>query len=388
MKKKKRKRKQKLYLLSTVVFLLGFQLSLVIYVLSSFIKELTGTENVGIFYFIAYAASFYILINLHHLIKRHGKSRTLLLFMIVKMLTLLAMGVFSHNIFVIIFAVWSLVGDALIWASLDVLIESFTRNSITGKVRGTSLTFMDLGFLFGPFLAAWTVENFGFGPVFILASLITAVAAAIIYGSYGNINHSARKSCSARVVLKKMLKRKNLLRIFYASLILELFYCVMSVFTPLYLLSIGFSWLDIGKIITVMLIPFVIIQIPLGIIADTRTGEKEWLIIGIIIMSLSTGAISFISSTNLIFWMVILFITRIGASIIQVMRDTYFYKKVDPRDIGFIDYFRTTKSLAFIFGMAFFSFFLIVLPLQMLFLMLAVLIFTALAPVFRLNDTK
>ena len=103
MKKKKRKRKQKLYLLNAVVFLLGFQLSLVIYVLSSFIKELTGTENVGIFYFIAYAASFYILINLHHLIRRHGKSRTLLLFMIVKILALLAMGVFSHNIFVIIF---------------------------------------------------------------------------------------------------------------------------------------------------------------------------------------------------------------------------------------------------------------------------------------------
>ena len=86
--------------------------------------------------------------------------------------------------------------------------------------------------------------------------------------------------------------------------------------------------------------------------------------------------------------MIVLFITRIGASIIQVMRDTYFYKKVGTQDIGFIDYFRTTKSIAFIFGMAFFSLFLIVLPLQMLFLMLAILIFTALAPIFRLNDTK
>ena len=102
-----------------------------------------------------------------------------------------------------------------------------------------------------------------------------------------------KRTSSIRAVFNKMLHRKDIMRVYYASLMLELFYCVMSIYTPLYLLSIGLTWTEIGKIITVMLIPFVLIQIPLGIIADKKTGEQEWLIIGFIIISFSTAAISF-----------------------------------------------------------------------------------------------
>ena len=201
-------------------------------------------------------------------------------------------------------------------------------------------------------------------------------------------SRSKKRDLSVYVVIKKMLRRKDIMRVYYASLMLELFYCVMTIYTPLYLLSIGLSWTEIGKIITVMLIPFVILQIPLGIIADKKTGEKEWLVVGFLIISISTAAISMFNIPMVYLWMFLLFLTRIGASIIQVMRDAYFYKKIGPQDIDFIDYFRTTKSIAFVLGTMFFSLFLVVLPLRMVFLMLAVLMFTALSPILRLHDTK
>ena len=236
-------------MLNLTTFLLGFQTSLAVYVLSNFIQRRTGIENVGIFFLLAYSFSFYILIHLHHLVRRHGKSKMLLLFMGFKVIALLLMGIFDQNIIAV--------------------------DSITGRIRGMHLTFLDTGFLFGPFLAAWTVDKIGFGPVFILAALITSVALLVVYKNFHRMkDRSKKKDLSVRVVIQKMLHRKDIMRVYYASLMLELFYCVMTIYTPLYLLSIGLSWTEIGKIITVMLIPFVIIQIPLGIIADKKTGEK------------------------------------------------------------------------------------------------------------------
>ena len=376
-------------MLNLTTFLLGFQLSLALYVLSNFIQQRTGIENVGVFFLLAYAFSFYILINLHHLVKRHGKSKILLLFMAVKVTSLLLMGIFDQNIIAVLFAIWALISGALMWAGLDMIIESFSDNRVTGKIRGMHLTFMDTGFLFGPFLAAWTVDNIGFGPVFLLAALLTSIAMFIVYRNFHNDQkRTPKRDLSVRAVFDKMLRRKDIMRVYYASLMLELFYCVMTIYTPLYLLSIGLSWTEIGKIITVMLIPFVLVQIPLGIMADKKTGEKEWLVVGFVIISVATATMSIFSEPTVYLWMTILFLTRIGASIIQVMRDAYFYKKIGSRDIDFIDFFRTTKSVAYAVGTIFFSLFLVVLPLRMVFLMLAILMFTALSPVIRLHDTK
>ncbi len=80
------------------------------------------------------------------------------------------MGIFDQNIIAVLFAIWALISGVLMWAGLDMIIESFSDNRVTGKIRGMHLTFMDTGFLFGPFLAAWTVDNIGFGPVFLLAA--------------------------------------------------------------------------------------------------------------------------------------------------------------------------------------------------------------------------
>lgn len=389
MNTKQKKSRKRLYMLNLTTFLLGFQLSLALYVLSNFIQKRTGIENIGIFFLLAYGFSFYILIQLHHLVRKHGKSKMLMLFMGLKVVALMLMGIYDQSIIAVLFAIWSLIGGTLMWAGLDMMIENFSDDRVTGKIRGMHLTFMDTGFLFGPFLAAWTVDNIGFGPVFMLAALITSIALFIVYKNFHKMKRRSKKrDLSVQLVIQKMLRRKDIMRVYYASLMLELFYCVMTIYTPLYLLSIGLSWTEIGKIITVMLIPFVILQIPLGIMADKKTGEKEWLVVGFLIISVSTAAMSLFSAPVVYLWMFLLFLTRIGASIIQVMRDAYFYKKIGPQDIDLIDYFRTTKSIAYIMGTMFFSLFLVVLPLKMVFLMLAVLMFTALSPVLRLHDTK
>jgi len=125
----------------------------------------------------------------------------------------------------------------------------------------------------------------------------------------------------------------------------------MIIYTPLYLLELGFSWADIGKIFTVMLLPFVFLQYLAGYLADKKFEERDMIIFSLIVISLSTLSIFFLSSKSLIVWALILFCTRIGASLIEILRDSYFYKRIDCRDVDIINFFRSVRPMAYIFGL-------------------------------------
>lgn len=377
----------KLHLLKVVAFLMGFQMALALYILSSFLKERSGIGNIGIFYVISYIASFYVMINLHHLIKRHGKSTMFLMFLVIKIIALFGMGLFFESSIAVVFAVWSLMSGALAWVGLDLLIENYSKDKVTGSIRGAYLAVMNAGVLIAPFLATWIVENMGYRFVFFFAANITAIAAVIILMFFRKVNHNIKKSISAKEVFKKILKKKNLSRIYYVSFLLELFYAVAVVYTPLYLRQLGVSWVEIGIIFTVMLVPFVILQYPLGVLADKKTGEKEWLLAAIVLTAIFTATIGFINSRDIIVWMGVLFMTRVGAAIIEVMRESYFYKQVGPADVDLIDFFRTTRSVAYVVGMAFFSFVLFFCPIQFVFVILALILLTGLVPLWKLKDT-
>jgi MFS family permease len=124
----------------------------------------------------------------------------------------------------------------------------------------------------------------------------------------------------------------------------------MIIYTPLYLLENGFTWGQIGKMITFMLIPFVILQYPAGLLADKKFEERDMLKWSLFLMAFATAAIYFISSGSLLVWALILFGTRIGASLVEVLRDSYFYKRIDQRDVDIVDFFRTVRPVAYIVG--------------------------------------
>jgi len=160
----------------------------------------------------------------------------------------------------------------------------------------------------------------------------------------------------------------------------------MLIFTPLYLLDLGYSWHQLGVAFTIMLIPFVLIQYPMGILADKKTGEKEFLILAIFIMGISTLIFYCASSPDIVVWTLILLATRIGAALIEILRDSYFYKRIDGHDVDIIDFFRTSRQVAYITAAILSSLTLFFFPMKAIFLLVSIVVFSALYPAFQLAD--
>lgn len=382
--------KNKLKILDIFSFLLGFQVGTTIYIMSSFLKSASGIERMEIFYLIGYATSLILLFNFFKLVKRVGKIATFKYLLILNLCSFLVLMIFHQSLFGVLGAVCYLVISSLLWVSLDILVENFTTNCRTGSTRGKFLTLMNLGIFLAPFLSAYLIgstESYisSFGVSFFVGFLVFII---FIFFFPKKSKSDCRRRMSILKSFKKIFKNRKLSKIYYIAFLLDFFYATMTIYMPLYLLSLGVGWIDIGKIFTIMLLPFIFIQYPLGKIADKFTGEKEWLLVGIFFMALFSLLAGFISHNQIIIWAAILFFTRIGAAIVEIMRDSYFYKQVDPGDVDVIDFFRTSRSSAYIIAMIIFAPITIFLSLSNIFIILGIIVLSGIYPLFRLKDTK
>jgi MFS family permease len=259
---------------------------------------------------------------------------------------------------------------------------------MSGRIRGLYLTIANMGFMLGPFLSLNLLDMYSFRGIFAVVSVIDiTIFVLALYGLRG-INHTVHRESSIIALFKKVFRRANIVKIYYISYVLDFFYATMLIYSPMYLKSIGFELQEIGIIFTIMLLPFIFLQYPVGVLADKKMGEKELLVVALSIMCLSVLSIYFISSTSVVVWGLILLMTRVGASMLEILRDSYFYKRIDGEDIELIDFYRTSKSVGYISFSLVSVVLLSFLPIKIVFILLSVIVLTSLYPAFHLVDNK
>lgn len=374
---------------STISFLLGFTDSFFAYVLSLYFAEVLGSDNVGGFYLVAFGTLFIVLWFLHRIIHRIGGS--VLLFF----LATLGAVVLAATLSVVptgwggaVTAVLLLMTVNVAWVSLDVVLEQASDDHVTGRLRGLFLTVMNTGILLAPFFATRVVDRFGFAGVFFGVTLGLSIVLAVALILLRRCNGCESTKMRPQSAWRKMLGERNLFHIYGVSFGLEFFYVITMIYTPIHLYRIGFSYEEIGLLLTIMLLPFIFLQYPLGLLADKRFGEREFLIGSVAIALLSVLAFGVFSDGDFVFWGIILFVSRIGAAGMEVMRDSYFYKHVEGDDDDLIAFFRTTKPMANIFGAVIALPLLLFFPLPSVFIMTAVVMLFSLYSAFAIDDTK
>jgi len=154
----------------------------------------------------------------------------------------------------------------------------------------------------------------------------------------------------------------------------------MVVYTPIYLYKhIGLGWDQIGVIFTIMLAPFIIFGLPIGILIDKYHVKKRTLLyVGIIIMSFSTFLISYITTKNIALWSLVMFMTRMGASITETTSEIYFFTHIGEEDTYLLSVFRDMTPVAYIIAPVISTLIFIILPLKFLFAILGIIILSAL----------
>lgn len=373
----------------TIGFIFSLSMAFTAYINSTFLEQMFSSSWVSFLFSAGALLSLVMLELLPILLGRYGVRNTASGILVISMLSLFAL---SQNITPWITGlcfVLYITTNSLMTYCFDIFIEHFTTNNKVGNSRGTYLTVVNLAWMLSPFIAGVVIATYGFNGLYMIVLVFIAITTVLKVLFFTNFKDSKYKRPSPLKALKYIEKHVGIERIIIVNFILQFFYAWMIIFTPIYLHQvIGFDFATIGIIFTVMLAPFVLFQFPLGRLADNGWGEKRFLIFGIIVMMLATMSFGLYHGSSAIIFAIILFFTRVGASIVEIMTETYFFKKTSDKETNIISLFRTAPPLAFIIAPLIGTLILAISSYTSLFLILSIIIFVALIITIPLHDTR
>jgi len=388
--KKKLFNKQSLRIIYFLGFILALSTAIPTYIESNYIKEFVSAEKVGLFFVSANIITVLLILFYPGFIKRFKNYRVSQVVLGCNFVSLLAMY-FVNSPFTIFMAFVMLLSSFnLIWINMDILVEGFTAVSSAGRTRTMYFTFMNLGWVFAPIIASYFIKGSNYRPVYLIAAALLIPFYIIFIEKGRNLKDKVEYSKDEIwKTVKKTFKTRDLRSIFSLAILLHLFYSLAVVYMPIHLHeNLGLSWAQLGIAFSFMLLPFVIFEIPAGIIADKYLGEKEIMTLGFTIIIISLILFFSVQSTSLLVWSLILFFSRIGASLVEAMRESYFFKIISAKDVCLINFFRTAQPLGYLTGTGLGTIILIFYPVQYVFPILAGLLAVSYYFLHVMKDTK
>jgi MFS family permease len=358
------------------------------YISSSFLAQFIGIKNVG---FIFTGASLLLIcsfIIIRPILKKFGNYHSFLAVVLLEIIALLLLSFSTSATVLITFYIIGHIMRGLAYFHLDIFLEDLSIDKDTGKIRGVYLTVSSFSYIIGPTLAGVILTNTDYWKVFLSSAVILLPVVFISLRYLSRFKDPEYKEINFIKTAKRILTNHNLFSLFIIHSLLKFFYAWVVLYIPFYLITnIGFSVSETTFIIAIALTAFVILEYPLGYIADRYLGEKEFLILGFIIISISTALLSFITEANFWVWAVALFSTRIGASMIEVMNETYFFKKINSSDINVLGFFRILGPLAYTVAPLIASILLMIIDIRFLFLILGAIMLYGVKHSLALKDT-
>lgn len=337
-----------------LVYLCGFLLAVhyasVAYVNSSLLEQSVGNQVLGTLYILGSVFGIALLALSPYLVRSLGNVATLILFASLEILAVFGLGSVKLAFLVGILFLIHQAAESMLYFSLDVeLEERIKKEGVTGGKRGAYLTAQNIAWVLSPLVLSFLLRDDDLSNAYILSGIALLPLLFITFFSFKRVKETKGKESHIVPAFRSFMRFGDQSKIIWIQFILNFFFSWMIIYLPLALREeIGFDWSSIGKILTVMLIPYIIFELPTGILADRKTGEKEVLTIGIVIIAFFTFFIPFLETTSLLVWALILFMTRIGAAIVEISSESYFFKHVNEMDTGSISLFRMARPFSFV----------------------------------------
>lgn len=367
--------------------LISFHYFFVIYVNSSFISQYLNEISISYLYIIGSLLSVLIFIYFISILSRFGNVKLTSLVIMLELIALSVLAVVDEVKLLVPFFILHLVVSPVIYLNLDIFLEKTIKHeSITGSARGLFLTMINIAQVASPAVMGILLVNNEYWKAYVASVGFLILTLLVVLVKLRDFKDPEYSKYSLVQMKERLLGSKIFYNVFMAQFLLRFFYAWMVIYTPLYLFKhIGFGWSEIGLIFTIMLIPFLILEFPLGRIADFYAKEKTMLISGFSILGGTVMLIPFINNPIFTLWAALLFSTRVGASLVEVGSESLFFKHVDGKHAKTISMFRATRPAAYVMAAVVASITLHFVSLQWSFLILGLLMLFGIRYALKLN---
>lgn len=378
---------REILLIFVSVLLVSFHYSFVYFINSTYLNGILGEQAVGYLYMAGAIVNISVFLAIPYFLRKSGNFKMSLLLIAVECFALLGLAfAVNQTAVIVLFILHSAIGPILFYM-MDIFLERYAKPEEMGSMRGVYLTMQNIPPVITPFIAGLILTKSNFWKIYLISAAFLVPLTVIIISYFRNFKDQQYYVLEIKAAAKSFYNKKNIFDVFIDHFLLHLFYGVTVIYLPIYLVNhIGFDWGSVGIIFSLMLLPFVIFQIPIGNLEDKYHDEKYMLILGFCIMAATFSAIPFIKEANILLWASLLFVSRIGASLVEVSSESYFFKHIHSDNAGFIGFFRMTRSLPYLISPVLLSFSVIFFEFKYIFLITGLMMLVGIRYTLSIKD--
>lgn len=357
-------------------FIFTLHIALSAYVNSTFLSQIISEKYVGVLYTLSSILTLLLLLKSSSILRNLGNRKLSLSFLLLNMVALVGLITLKNPYMIAASFIVFMSTNTLVLFCIDIFIGHFGDPNKTGKTRGFYLTIINIACMSSPILAAFMItKEGGYKAIYTLAFIMVSLMTIGLAFSVKTFKDRTYKKTPFLETFKYLKTNKHIFAIVIINFLLQFFYAWMVVYTPIYLYDhLGFSWDKIGIIFTIMLAPFVFLGLPIGLLVDKyHVNKRVILFIGFIILIISTSSMAFINSVSINIWALVLFTTRIGASLIETTGEIYFFGHTTAEDADLLSIYRDMYPIAYIIAPMIATIVFFVLPFNYLFIILGII---------------
>jgi len=355
-------------------------------------EQYVGPEGVGALFSIGSALAVIAFLFFAHALRAVGNVTLTLTLAVLDILSLLVIGWTDSSATAIVAFVVFLTVNPLLYLNIDIFSETIIGKdeSSTGSKRGLTLTLMSISAIAAPIMMALIIDGrTDLSPLYFSSAAFFVLFIVFILFQLRDFKDPKYEELKVKTTIRELWLTNDVRNVLLSHFTLQIFFTWAAIYFPLYLATeIGMSWSSIGYIMAVAMLAYVLLEWPIGIIADKWIGEKEIMAVGFLVLAVSSASISFMAGATIAGWMLLMFITRCGAAMVESTTESYFFKHTEGDDAHAISLFRLLRPLSTIIGALLGSAALLYLPFNLIFVVLGLLMVPGIFFTLALKDTK
>lgn len=360
-----------------------------VFVQSAFLAQFIGVEYVGYAFVASSVLVALLLYAAPPIYRSFGTKSVMAAVGIVEVLALLGLALASDPWVAVVLVTVQSALAYMLFIGIDLLIEaSIATEAVTGGQRTSYLTLTNIAVFAASLTISVLITGDQYAAAFVTSAVVLILFLVYAYTLFPAVSFAERVEAEGSVIAR-FRTNPSLGRISLAHLLLQVFFSWMSIYIPILLfLYEGFSWGEIGLILALAMLPYILLEYPLGFIADRWLGEKELLIGGFTIIALSLMVMPFLHGASFWWWAGIMIISRVGAAAVEAMTEVHFFRHVTEKDTSIITLFRELRPLGTIVGPVVASLALMWLSLPATFAVFGVVMLLGIPVALSLVDSK
>ena len=319
------------------------------------------------------------------LIEKTKKSTIYFTTLILMAITYFLFAINTKFYFFVVLAFVSTILLSLRITSFGIIIKDKSRQKKLSRNEGLMYSFWNVAWVIGPLIAGYISEKFGLSIIFVLAAIFVLLGSLFFkISKIKDSNIKKKPDTNLRKNFIDFFKNKQRRHAYLLGGGVNLWWILIYLFMPLYIIRNGLDTLWIGYFLFAIPIPLILLEFTFAKLAG-KIGFKKIFKIGFLIPAILVTACFFINNIYIILGLLVL--SSVGLAMLEPTTEAYFFdvvsKKDEPRFYG---PYNTTIEVNQIFGKILASSLLIFLPFKFVFLLFGFFMICIAVISFRIRD--